>query len=51
VARRRAAEKAEEAGEAPLHAPTGSCLIPGLAEKAEKAEQQEAAVAAGEAKA
>ena len=48
VAHRRAAEKA---GEAPLHAPDGACLIPGLAEKAEKAELQEAAVAAGEAKA
>jgi hypothetical protein len=52
VAHRRAAEKAAEAaGEAPLHAPTGSCLIPSLAERAETTEEQQAAVAAGEAKA
>jgi ferredoxin--NADP+ reductase len=49
VAHRRAAEKAaEEAGEAPLHAPDGTCLIPALADVAEK---QEAAAAAGEARA
>ncbi len=41
VAHRRAAEREE----APLHAPEGSCLIPGLATAAER---QEAAVAAGE---
>jgi len=45
VARRRAAEPE---GEAPLHAPTGSCLIPALASAAEK---EEAAAAAGEASA
>ena len=41
VAHRRAAESQE----APLHAPEGSCLVPALATAAE---QQEAAVAAGE---
>ena len=41
VAHRRAAESEE----APLHAPEGSCLIPGLATAAER---QEAAVTAGE---
>jgi ferredoxin--NADP+ reductase len=45
VAHRQAAER--EAG-APLHAPAGSCLIPALAEAAER---EEAAAAAGEARA
>jgi hypothetical protein len=44
IAHRRAAERQE----APLHAPEGSCLIPALADAAEK---QEAAAAAEESKA
>jgi ferredoxin--NADP+ reductase len=55
VAHRRAAEKAagepSAAAEATLHAPSGSCLIPALAEKAEELETQEAAAAAGEGRA
>ena len=47
VAHQRAATKeATTVAEAPLHAPAGSCLIPALAENAEK---QEAAAAAGRA--
>jgi ferredoxin--NADP+ reductase len=61
VARRRLADTRQAAGsagapgEAPVHAPAGSCLIPGLAERAEQAESagpasaEEAVVAAGEA--
>ena len=49
VAHRRAADKeAAGAAEAPLHAPTGSCLIPALASAAE---QQEAVAVAEEVRA
>jgi ferredoxin--NADP+ reductase len=47
-----AAATAAEAGDQPLHAPAGSCLIPGLADRVEQAGQagqQGAAAVAGEA--